>query len=89
MTLNTKVVSAKWDALKQVYHITLQDVTSGNTRQVDSEIVISAVGVLEDPRYPSDMEGIKDFKGELFHSARWNHGIDLKGKRVAVIGNGC
>ena len=35
-----------------------------------------------------DIEGIETFQGEVFHSAQWNHDVDLTGKRVAVIGTG-
>ena len=35
-----------------------------------------------------DIDGLDEFEGEIFHSARWNHDFDLTGKRVAVIGTG-
>ncbi|KAJ7753395.1 hypothetical protein DFH07DRAFT_960235 [Mycena maculata] len=50
-------------------------------------ILISAIGILEAPRFP-DIAGLSSFKGEVFHSAKWDAGVDLRGKRVAVIGNG-
>ena len=49
--------------------------------------VISCVGYLHEPILP-DLPGLKDFPGEVFHSSRWNHDVDLRGKRVAVIGTG-
>jgi 4-hydroxyacetophenone monooxygenase len=49
--------------------------------------VISAVGQLNTPSYP-DIEGGASFAGPSFHSARWDHGTDLAGKRVGVIGSG-
>jgi cation diffusion facilitator CzcD-associated flavoprotein CzcO len=52
-----------------------------------AKILISAIGILEVPRFP-DISGISSFKGETFHSARWNTDIELGGKRIAVIGNG-
>ncbi len=39
------------------------------------------------PIFPK-FRGIEDFKGEAFHSAQWDHSVDLEGKRVAVIGTG-
>jgi hypothetical protein len=39
------------------------------------------------PRIPK-LGGIETFKGEAFHSARWRHGVDLRGKRVGALGNG-
>ena len=50
--------------------------------------VISAVGFLSRPNIPT-LEGIDDFHGEWFHTARWPAGLDLTRKRVAVVGTGC
>jgi 4-hydroxyacetophenone monooxygenase len=49
--------------------------------------VISAVGQLNTPSFP-DIEGAGTFGGASFHSARWDHAADLRGKRVGVIGSG-
>lgn len=49
--------------------------------------VVSAVGGLVDPAWPQ-FEGVDQFKGDVFHTARWNHDVDLSGKKVAVIGTG-
>jgi len=53
----------------------------------EADVVIMATGVLHHPNYP-DIEGIDDFGGEIFHSARWNHDFDYRGKRIGVIGTG-
>jgi cation diffusion facilitator CzcD-associated flavoprotein CzcO len=52
-----------------------------------ARVVISCVGGLVDPKLP-DIKGLASFRGELFHTARWNHDYDLVGRRVAVIGTG-
>lgn len=49
--------------------------------------LVLGVGALCEPRLP-DIEGIGGFEGTIFHSARWDHDADLRGKRVAVIGTG-
>ena len=49
--------------------------------------LVAGAGGLSEPKLP-DIEGIDTFAGELFHSARWDHDVDLTGKRVAVIGTG-
>lgn len=59
----------------------------GETTTWHARDLILGVGALCEPRMP-DIEGINDFQGDVFHSARWNHDVDLKGKRVAVIGTG-
>src|SRR5439155_9058748 len=52
-----------------------------------ADVVIAATGVLHHPSYP-DIEGLEDFEGPLFHSARWDHSVSLEGVRVGVIGTG-
>ena len=54
---------------------------------ISANAVITAVGQLNTPKLP-DIPGRDQFKGPAFHSARWEHEHDLKGKRVAVIGTG-
>lgn len=49
--------------------------------------MVSAVGQLNQPKFP-DVPGIDSFSGPAFHTARWDHDVDLTGKRVAVIGTG-
>src|ERR1039457_5065179 len=46
-----------------------------------ADVLISSAGPLSEPS-PSDVPGLASFPGEVFHSARWNHGCDLTGKRV-------
>jgi len=53
----------------------------------EADVVIAATGVLHAPNYP-DIKGAKSFKGAMFHSARWDHGVPLDGKRIGVIGTG-
>ncbi|MBW0147977.1 flavin-containing monooxygenase [Marinobacter arenosus] len=52
-----------------------------------ADIVVSAMGGLSTPAYPA-IKGIETFTGKSFHSQDWDHGYDLRGKRVAVIGTG-
>jgi cation diffusion facilitator CzcD-associated flavoprotein CzcO len=57
------------------------------TRTVRARVVVSAMGGLSTPAYPQ-IKGLDRFRGRTFHSQRWDHSYDLKGKRVAVIGTG-
>lgn len=77
----TEVLGAVWDADAALWRI------STNKGEFTANIVIPAVGALCEPALP-DIKGIGDFEGEIFHSSRWNHDVDLTGKRVAVIGTG-
>jgi cation diffusion facilitator CzcD-associated flavoprotein CzcO len=52
-----------------------------------ADVVIAATGVLHHPRYP-DIDGLDQFDGPAFHSARWDHDVKLAGARVGVIGTG-
>jgi cation diffusion facilitator CzcD-associated flavoprotein CzcO len=49
--------------------------------------LVSGVGALHDARMP-DLPGLGSFAGTAFHSAHWDHGHDLTGRRVGVIGTG-
>ncbi|WP_024793827.1 flavin-containing monooxygenase [Tomitella biformata] len=78
---STELLGARWDAAAALWRITT------NQGEFTASIVIPAVGALCEPALP-DIKGIGDFEGEIFHSSRWNHDVDLTGKRVAVIGTG-
>lgn len=52
-----------------------------------ADFVINCTGILHHPANP-DIDGLGQFKGQSFHTARWDHRVDLKGKRVGIIGNG-
>lgn len=59
----------------------------GTVEELTADAVISAVGVLNRPKLPN-VEGLDRFQGEVFHTARWPEGLDLRGKRVALVGAG-
>jgi cation diffusion facilitator CzcD-associated flavoprotein CzcO len=52
-----------------------------------ADVVIAAPGPLSEPKIPN-LPGLDSFQGTAFHSARWDHGHDLTGRQVAVIGTG-
>ncbi|MGH3345360.1 MAG: flavin-containing monooxygenase [Nocardioides sp.] len=78
---DTVVEDARWDEDAQRWLVT----TSAGP--VTARFLISGAGALMEPK-PPEIDGIETFQGEIFHSARWNHDLDLTGKRVAVIGTG-
>lgn len=79
---STEVAGAEWDAADRTWRIRT---TTGE--ELVADVLVPAVGLLSRPSYPA-IEGLDDFGGALFHSARWDHGVDLTGRRVAVIGTG-
>jgi cation diffusion facilitator CzcD-associated flavoprotein CzcO len=73
--------SATWNAAACCWDL----VISG--QQFSCDVLVSATGALSEPVIPR-LAGLEQFEGQKFHSARWNHDYDLRGKRVAVIGTG-
>ena len=82
----TEVQSARWDEDSATWSVEVRD-RDGRRSQLTARAVISAVGQLNRPSIP-DFPGRDDFAGPAFHSARWDHSVDLTGKRVALIGAG-
>lgn len=64
------------------WHLTT---ASGHRDEVD--VVIAATGVLHHPKYPV-IDGLDTFAGAMFHSSRWDHGVQLDGARIGIIGTG-
>ncbi len=56
-------------------------------REDEADVVIAATGVLHHPKV-ADIPGLDSFAGACFHSARWDHNVELEGKRVGVVGTG-
>ena len=75
-----------WDESRAVWRATLKG-KDGGVEVIEANAVITAVGQLNRPRMP-DIEGLGSFAGPAFHSAEWRHDVDLRGKRVGVIGTG-
>jgi cation diffusion facilitator CzcD-associated flavoprotein CzcO len=78
----TTVDEAVWDERTHTYTVRLR-----GGEELQAHIVVSALGLLNYPRYP-DWPGLTDFEGPKFHTMRWEHEHDLAGKRVAVVGTG-
>ncbi|MEA2123585.1 MAG: hypothetical protein QOI80_367 [Solirubrobacteraceae bacterium] len=76
---DTELIDARWDA----DHWDVE--TSRGT--IRARALVTAAGPLVEPKLP-DVPGLVDFAGDVFHSARWDHDVDLTGKRVAVVGTG-
>ncbi|KAK5790837.1 hypothetical protein VI817_008124 [Penicillium citrinum] len=88
MTFGTEVVRSVWrsDASRWLLH--LRDLNTGREYTHECQILFAATGQLVKPR-PCEIPGIASFHGSIFHSARWDHSVNLEGKNVVVIGNGC
>lgn len=87
MRLGTAVEQAAYDESDDSWKVTFCD-SQGVKSHERFDTVITACGQLNTPAMP-DIPGVETFGGIAFHSARWEHEHDLRGKRVAVIGTGC
>ncbi len=82
----TEVLGATWDEGTATWAVRTRG-PDGTEDVLTARAVISAVGQLNRPNVPA-IEGADAFAGPAFHSARWDHAVDLGGKRVAMIGAG-
>ena len=79
--LGHEVTSAEWDEDERRWRV------ATSRGDFSARVLVSGMGPLTEPKVP-DIPGLDEFEGETFHSARWNHDYDLRGKRVASIGTG-
>ncbi|MFT4298876.1 MAG: NAD(P)/FAD-dependent oxidoreductase [Aeromicrobium sp.] len=77
----TEMTGAAWDEERQRWTVTTTKET------YDARVLVSGIGGLHIPNIPAIL-GADTFTGPRFHSAQWDHDVDLAGKRVAVIGTG-
>jgi cation diffusion facilitator CzcD-associated flavoprotein CzcO len=80
--LNTEIVGATWSEADSCWHLRTR-----NGAAFEASVVVSAIGMFHTPSVPP-LPGLDQFEGTSFHSARWDHGTDLTGRRVAVVGTG-
>jgi len=78
----TEVTGAAFDEDRGLWRV---ETKSGET--FEANVFVPAVGQLSRPVLP-DIPNRESFAGDTFHSARWDHGVELTGKRVAVVGTG-
>ena len=85
---SVECTGATWDNDLRKWKVLLKDNQTGIEYTRYASVFVSAVGAISFPR-DVKFEGMTDFKGPMFHTARWDHSVSWKNKRVAVIGNGC
>jgi cation diffusion facilitator CzcD-associated flavoprotein CzcO len=83
MQFNCRVDAAHYDEGQNAWRLVLSD-----GRTLSARFVILTLGLLSIPTLPR-FDGMERFKGRAFHTFYWPHeGVELKGKKVAVIGTG-
>jgi cation diffusion facilitator CzcD-associated flavoprotein CzcO len=88
LNFNISCLGAKWLASQQQWEVRFVDAKNGTKFTKYAKILLTAVGGFSQPR-EIKFPGMDKFRGKVFHTAKWDHSEDYKGKRMAVIGNGC
>jgi 4-hydroxyacetophenone monooxygenase len=86
IVFNTEVRALTWDESASMWEIDIEG-PEGRSR-LRSNAVVTAVGFLNRPQIP-EIEGMADFRGDSWHTARWPQDVDVSRKRIAVVGTGC
>jgi 4-hydroxyacetophenone monooxygenase len=84
--LGREVVRASYDEGRAEWDVELR-LSDGSRETTTCNVLVSAVGQLNRPKLPA-IKGLDSFEGPAFHTAQWDHDVELEGKRVAVIGTG-
>ncbi|KAL4816188.1 hypothetical protein BDW67DRAFT_185013 [Aspergillus spinulosporus] len=82
ISLNSRVEHALWDQERGIWRV---DIANHGT--IETQILINAGGILNNPQIPS-IPGLDTFRGPILHTAAWDHTVDIAGKRAAIIGAG-
>ncbi|KDR80777.1 hypothetical protein GALMADRAFT_1106097 [Galerina marginata CBS 339.88] len=82
-----QVSKAAWNAEKGVWEVEVTNLVNGTVIHDTGDMLVNAAGLLNSWRWP-DIEGLKDYKGTLLHTANWDTSIVLEGKHVGLVGNG-
>ncbi|KAL4803222.1 hypothetical protein BDV18DRAFT_44806 [Aspergillus unguis] len=88
ITFRSAVQAATFDEASGTWLVRILGQQSGQVYERRSRVLITAVGLLSEPN-DCHIPGAENYKGRLFHSARWDHSFDWAGKDVVVVGNGC
>ena len=81
-----EVTDAKFDKSSNEWVLDTIDEQKGKVT-TRAPVLVSAIGIFN-PLVRPDIPGLDEFQGQTFHTAEWPEEIDLKGKRVAIVGNG-
>lgn len=88
MTFDCAVEKCVWIEERGRWRMWIRQKKTGQVVVHECQFLYSGVGHFDQPR-ELDIRGAERFEGPMFHSARWQHDVDLTGKKVVVFGNGC
>lgn len=84
--LSTRFCEAVWNEAEEAWDVIAEE-AAGRRVKMRARVLVSGMGGLHVPNIPQ-LPGIERFAGPSFHSSQWDHGLDLQGKRIAVVGTG-
>ncbi|MCH9734716.1 MAG: NAD(P)/FAD-dependent oxidoreductase [Actinomycetia bacterium] len=87
LMLDTRVRQARWHEDSCQWELHVQRGGTEDLTTITADVVVSAVGLFGSPKFP-EIAGLDDFRGSVLHTSRWDHSVDLAGKKVAVVGTG-
>jgi 4-hydroxyacetophenone monooxygenase len=82
---NAAVRSAAWDEAKLAWRVGVA--SADGDREIEANVLVSAIGQFGVPAIPA-FRDIERFRGRMFHTSDWPEDLDVRGKRIAVIGTG-
>ncbi|KAF9582658.1 hypothetical protein BGW38_010925 [Lunasporangiospora selenospora] len=85
ITFHTKIIGFEWTESKSKWLLRWVNVLTGETGQDEADIIVNAMGLVDTPYTPKIFE---KFTGHKWHTATWNHSVDLSDKCVGVVGVG-
>ncbi|MGW5301663.1 flavin-containing monooxygenase [Rhodococcus aetherivorans] len=88
ISFNTQVTGAEFNEDTKRWLVHTENTETGERKDISARYFLLCTGFGSKPYIP-EIPGLENFKGECYHTARWpQEGIDLAGKRIAVIGTG-
>ncbi|KAI5463059.1 hypothetical protein BGZ63DRAFT_353492 [Mariannaea sp. PMI_226] len=88
MSFGMNVEKCEWINNLKRWRIHIRHINTNNVFTHECQFLFAGTGQLVQPR-ELDVPGVENFKGPIFHSSRWQHDVELQGKKVVVFGNGC
>ncbi|KAF5635754.1 ACB 4-hydroxyacetophenone monooxygenase [Fusarium sp. NRRL 52700] len=88
MTFGVEVQRCQWIEQKKRWALEIRDYKTGDIFHHECRFLFAASGILVTPR-EIDIPGSENFKGSIFHTSQWRSDVDVSGKNVVIIGNGC
>ncbi|KAG5977502.1 hypothetical protein E4U55_006745 [Claviceps digitariae] len=88
MSFRSEVIRCEWIEKTARWRVHVRNLLNNDVFIHECQFLFSATGILVKPR-PCEIPGADTFNGPLFHSAQWRQDVDLTGKKVILVGNGC